>query len=243
MWTAYPYAVYLISNNLCAGYFLPRTALERIFMELKGLKINFLGDSITEGCCASTPELGYVSVMKKLYALSEARNYGIGGTRIARQAVPSVEAKFDQDFCMRYVQMDPDADIVIVFGGTNDHGHGDAPFGSHSDRTPDTFWGACHFLFSGLCAQFPRSRIVVLTPLHRAEEGNQRNGKYLEDYVQVIRNVATAYQLPVLDLYETSKIKANIPENARRLTTDGLHPNDEGHQILAEEIGSFLQNL
>ena len=29
-------------------------------MELTGKKINFLGDSITEGCCATSPEKGYV---------------------------------------------------------------------------------------------------------------------------------------------------------------------------------------
>ena len=53
-------------------------------MELTGKKINFLGDSITEGCCATSPEKGYVDVMKRKYRLTEARNYGIGGTRIAR---------------------------------------------------------------------------------------------------------------------------------------------------------------
>lgn len=37
--------------------------------------------------------------------------------------------------------MDNDADIIIVFGGTNDFGNGDAPFGEMSDRTPYTFYG------------------------------------------------------------------------------------------------------
>ena len=46
------------------------------------LKINFLGDSITEGCMASKPENGYVSLIGKMLN-AEVRNYGIGGTRIA----------------------------------------------------------------------------------------------------------------------------------------------------------------
>lgn len=57
-------------------------------MELTGKKINFLGDSITEGCCATSPEKGYVDVMKRKYRLTEARNYGIGGTRIAGSGFP-----------------------------------------------------------------------------------------------------------------------------------------------------------
>ena len=111
-------------------------------MELTGKKINFLGDSITEGCCATAPELGYVEALKRTCGLASVRNFGIGGTRIARQRIPSEEPKYDRDFGSRIAEMDPDADIVIVFGGTNDHGHGDAPLGTDSDRTPDTFWGA-----------------------------------------------------------------------------------------------------
>ena len=153
-------------------------------MELTGKKINFLGDSITEGCCATSPEKGYVDVMKRKYRLTEARNYGIGGTRIARQRIPSGEPKFDQDFCGRFSEMNPDADIIVVFGGTNDHGHGDAPMGTETDRTPDTFIGACHFLFSRLPNQFPGAIIVVLTPLHRMGENIPKGERgWLHDIV------------------------------------------------------------
>lgn len=210
-------------------------------MELFGKKINFLGDSITEGCCATTPELGYVEVMKQLYGLQKVRNYGIGGTRIARQTKPSEEAKFDLDFCMRYKEMDPDTDIVVVFGGTNDHGHGDAPIGIISDRTPDTFYGACHVLFSGLLDMFPEAQIVILTPLRRTGDCDPKmpGGTILSDYANAIRETAAFYQLPILDLFCNSNINTRLSE----LTTDGLHPNDKGHGILAREIGSFLQSL
>lgn len=153
-------------------------------MELTGKKVNFLGDSITEGCCATSPEKGYVDVMKRKYRLTEARNYGIGGTRIARQRIPSGEPKFDQDFCGRFSEMNPYADIIVVFGGTNDHGHGDAPMGTETDRTPDTFIGACHFLFSRLPNQFPGAIIVVLTPLHRMGENIPKGERgWLHDIV------------------------------------------------------------
>lgn len=210
-------------------------------MELKSKKINFLGDSITQGCCATVPEKGFVELLKRQYSLAEARNYGIGGTRMARQRVPSAEPEYDRDFCSRYQQMDPEADLIFVFGGTNDHGHGDAPFGRDSDRTPDTFRGACHTLFRGLKEAFPQALIVVATPLHRCGEGpKDGSGATLADYVRAIRDIAEQYRLPVLDLFETSAINPNTMD---RLTTDGLHPNDEGHAILAEEIGTFLQAL
>ncbi len=69
-------------------------------------------------------------------------NCGIVGTRIARQKTPPAKSYTDRDFCSRVEEMDNDADIIIVFGGTNDFGNGDAPFGEMSDRTPYTFYGA-----------------------------------------------------------------------------------------------------
>lgn len=214
-------------------------------MELKGKKINFLGDSITEGTCASSPEFSYVQVLQQICGLSKARNYGLGGTRIARQQAPSAIEQYDLDFCMRSEQMDPDADIIIIFGGTNDHGHGDAPIGTPSDRTPDTFYGACHVLFQSLIQKYPASLIVVLTPLHRVEEDSPKGplGWKLSHYVDALKKTAAEYRLPVLDLFETSAIRAHIPEIASQLTTDGLHPNDKGHAILAREIKAFLEEL
>ena len=207
-------------------------------MELKNKKINFLGDSITEGAGASLYENCFVEVLKRKFSLAEARNYGIGGTRIARQRVPSAEAKFDRDFPSRVGEMEEDADMVVVFGGTNDHGHGDAPIGCESDRTPDTFIGACHRLYASLKEKFS-CPIVVLTPLHRAVESRE-DGIELKDYVNLIKAIAPQYGLPVLDLYEKSAIStATLSE----LTGDGLHPNDRGHEILAEEIGKYLQTL
>lgn len=214
-------------------------------MELTGKKINFLGDSITERYCATRYKNCYVEVLKRECGLAEARNYGIAGTRIARQQTPSEMKRYDLDFCSRYAEMDKDADVIAVFGGTNDHGHGDAPLGEDSDRTPDTFCGACHTLFSGLLERFPSTKIIVLTPLHRADEDTPKGetGAVLEDYVNCIRDIAQQYRLPVLDLFRTSAIRAHIPEVAAKLTTDGLHPNDEGHAILAAEIAAFLKTL
>ena len=54
-------------------------------MQLKGLKVNFLGDSITEGVGTSAPEHIYLNVLQRSCAFSLVRNYGISGTRIARQ--------------------------------------------------------------------------------------------------------------------------------------------------------------
>lgn len=142
-------------------------------MILLGKSINFLGDSITEGVGASSPDKCYVEVLRKTYGLAAARNYGLGGTRITPQSQPSDDPQWDRDFCGRYDSMDDNADIVVVFGGTNDFGHGFAPFGAVGDTTPATFCGACDYLYKHLKAKYPQAKIIVVTPTHRSNENEK----------------------------------------------------------------------
>ena len=212
-------------------------------MEIKGKKINFLGDSITEGVGVSAPDKKYVEVFARKFEPALVRNYGISGTRFARQINPTLNnPRFDLDFCSRVCEMDEDADIVIVFGGTNDYGHGDAPFGVFSDRTPDTFYGACHTLMTSLINRFPNAAIVFMTPLHRATE-NRAERPSLIEFVKAIREVAEFYNLPILDLYNESGMNTDTEENSKKHFDDGLHPNDLGHRILAEKVAEFLEKM
>ena len=67
-------------------------------MELKGKKIYFLGDSITEGVGASDAEHCYVSVFGKLSG-TIVKNYGISATRIACQTENLTTKEPDLSFC------------------------------------------------------------------------------------------------------------------------------------------------
>lgn len=221
-------------------------------MQLKGLRINFLGDSITEGVGASSKETVYHAVLAREAGLAEANNYGISTTRFAIQKGTEKRPKDDyvdvNSFCERFDKMG-DADVVVVFGGTNDYGHGDAPIGTFKDRTPDTFYGACHYLFSGLIKKYLGKPIVIMTPLHRVDEMKipdvKMPGDYgsLKDYTNVIREVAEYYSLPVLDLFATSGLQPEIKEIRENYIPDGLHPNDKGNAVIAHKLRLFLENL
>ncbi len=218
-------------------------------MRLEGSVINFLGDSITEGAGASEVSRRYTDVLEREFHLKKANNYGIGGTRIARQHYPSDEPRFDLDFCRRVHEMDLSADGVVVFGGTNDYGHGDAPLGVMSDREPDTFYGACHDLMNQLLTLYTGKPVLVVTPLHRDNEDNPRGSQKklsvapLRVYRDIILEVACYYGIPVLDLYAASGISPRNEICRTRLMPDGLHPSDEGHAILARKIGNALRML
>ena len=138
-------------------------------MNLQGKTVCFLGDSITEGCGASATEKCYVSLFAAAHPDTRVHNYGIGGTRIADQKVPT-ELKYEFPFYTRVEQMEYNADLICVFGGTNDFGHGDAPMGKLGNKTPDTFYGALYTLSEKLLQRYPDAKIVFFTPLHCAWE-------------------------------------------------------------------------
>ncbi len=215
-------------------------------MDLKNKRILFLGDSITEGHGTTGEEQTFASLLSRRYG-AECINCGISGTRIARQEKPSENPRHDLDFPGRVEGLNRDADIVCVFGGTNDFGHGDAPLGKMSDRTVFTFYGALHVLYQSLIEKYPSSLIFVITPLHRLGEENPRgNGSKdrdvgtLGEYVSIIRTVAEYYSLPVIDLYAGSGLQPAVEVIRERYIPDGLHPNDAGHRVLADKIGGYL---
>ena len=216
-------------------------------MSMTNLKINFLGDSITEGYGAKSL-YGYVDYVAE-YTGAKCNNYGIAGTRIAKQNIPSDNARYDLDFCSRVDEMDNDADIVFVFGGTNDYGHGDAPMGIFGDTTNKTFYGALDLLYRKLIEKYYNIPIVIITPLHRYDEnnlkgdGSKSHDAYpLKSYVEAIRKVAQWYSLPVLDFYNSSGLNPNVEIIKSKYLPDGLHPNDDGHRRLAKLIIQYIKS-
>ena len=217
-------------------------------MNLQNKKILFLGDSITEGYGPQDINNVYWKRLERGCGCTSV-GFGISGTRIARQQKPSANPSEDQYFRSRVASMDETADVVVIFGGTNDYGHGDAAIGCFDDRTDDTFYGALHNLYSDLIAKYPAAQLVVMTPLHRVGENKAYNDfgvrcvGCLEDYVDIIMEVAGYYGIPVLDLHRVSGIQPENPVLREAYTPDGLHPNDAGHELLYSRLKGFLETL
>lgn len=207
------------------------------------MKINFLGDSITEGACATAGNR-YTTLVCKHFGAVE-NNYGIGGTRIAKQK-KIVRDWDDKDFVLRAPTMDKDADLVFVFGGTNDYGHGDAPIGTAEDKTPYTFYGALIELVEYLISTYGKEKLCFILPIHRFNEdnplgegGRKETGEPLSTYVRIEREIFEKYGVEYLDLSHVFPIP--LVETGDELTTDGLHPNDVGHKLLADQLIEYIE--
>ena len=213
-------------------------------MKLEGLTFNFLGDSITEGVGTTALDKIFHQIIKEKYNLKHAYNYGLGGTRIARQVVPEkVYPRWDLTFELRADIMDRNADAVVVFGGTNDYGHGDAPFGDIDSDSDDiyTFCGAVNSIITKLQKDFEGKKIVFMTPLHRRTEmePSYPDSKVLADYVYAMKEICKKRGVDVIDLFAINPLDPNDEE----LVPDGLHPSDKGHAIMAQVIAEELLKL
>ena len=218
-------------------------------MELKGKKIAFLGDSITVGVGTSAPEYIYWNRIAQETG-AECYGYGYNGTRIAPQHIVAVDEPYETlYFASRVETMIPDADVVVILGGTNDYGHGDAVLGKLGNKTNDTFYGAYHLLLAKLIQYYPDAHLVVMTPLHREKENELYNSRGIRNvapftgYVKAIREVAESYGVTVVDLYRDCAICPGDPVHKVRYCPDGLHPNDLGHELIARCFLNKMKSL
>lgn len=210
-------------------------------MELANKRVVFLGDSITEGRGTTSESKIFHQIIKNKYHLDVACGCGIGGTRIAKNKVPTYSVlRHDLYFALRAQIMPKDMDIIVVFGGTNDYGHGDGLLGDIKSQDINTFNGALNNLILQLKNDYPNKPIVMLTPLHRINEMVENKlGYILKDYVDSIIEASKRHNIYLIDLFN----ELDLDPYNEKLVPDGLHPNDDGHVIIADFVGKKLCEL
>ena len=210
------------------------------------MKILFLGDSITEGVGASSVEKRYTNLVCERLGC-QVVNYGISGTRIARQKQTSAKTTWDIDFRTRLPLMEREADLVFIFGGTNDYGHGALHIGDVESRDESTFCAQLRLLIEDLIEKYGTERLCFMLPLRRffeeplACKGEERNelGAPLSEYVEKMRRIISEYGIDYIDLYKNGieKPETNLGDE---YTVDGLHPCDKGYVLIADRVCEYI---
>jgi lysophospholipase L1-like esterase len=167
------------------------------------------GDSVAEGWTASTPALAWPATAGRDHGLNVA-NLGYAGA--ARGEIASAE------------QIAPlDADVISISHGTN--------CWTRTPHSMDMMRAAVAAFLDVVRQGHPETPIVVVSPVVRpdAESTPNRLGATLVDLRNTMEEVARERDvllLPGADLLG--------PEHL----ADGIHPDDEGHRIMAEVIGA-----
>lgn len=215
--------------------------LNQVLYNSTGLKWNCLGDSLTT--------LGFDTNMYSMVSNRlgiKANNYGIVSSTIADYEGDGVSGN---PMCVRYVDMDDDADIVTVMGGTNDVY---SKIGTFDDVDGTTLYGACHILFKGLINKYPNAKIGVILPPQNGQsipsyvetQGGVKNMANMIAKVNAIKEVAEFYSLPILDLFYHGGISGMVESNINTLIKgDYLHLTQKGYQVLAPHLMSFIKEL
>lgn len=198
---------------------------------------NFLGDSQTEVNSHKTKI--YHDWVKEILGLSKVNNYGISGTTIAKK-----NASDNTAMCVRYANMDNNADLICVMGGVNDRWF-NCQLGNFGDTNPLTFYGAMETLCDGLLTKYPGKTIIFITPTEQNHNGcNSANttGYTPTDFANAMKRVCAKYSIPVFDANTCSGIYPLNQANATLYTTDKLHLNNKGNEVLGNKLSKFILN-
>lgn len=212
--------------------------------DFSDISIACLGDSITEAANLSDMEeyqqYSYPTRLKELLDAKNVTNLGIGGSSIGRY--------WENAFVDRFKEIPEDTDLILVMGGTNDgFCISERDIGTMEERKAGTFIGDLDELMRGLRENYPRADIVFVTPLPNVLHDILRKER---DYllpqtmlVDVIIQLATEYDIPVIDLYNSNMLDTHDAAVIYNYMPDGVHCNENGYSVLAEHLAAELIKL
>lgn len=203
--------------------------------KIKTKKVIFFGDSITE---FGTHPKGYISVIKELLYQQNILEYELISAGVSGNRVHDLLIRMHNDV----VAETPD--IVVLWIGVNDVWHTNNLF-EESDTTEfeKNYTAIVETLLSN------RIKLMLVTPAIIGEKNDSSNplDKDLQNHCEVIRAVADQFKLLLCDmhaifhLYEVRNNKTNDIKGI--LTVDGVHLNDMGNRLAADEILKVLKNV
>jgi lysophospholipase L1-like esterase len=199
----------------------------------KPLKVIFFGDSITQ---AGVNKGGYITKMGETLTKNNLKDrYELVGAGIGGNKVYDLYLRLEDDVLSKQ------PDVVFLYVGVNDVWH-KSSYGTGTDA--DKFVKFYEALIKKI--QAANAKVIVCTPAvigEKTDHSNQQDGD-LNKFSQLIRDIAKKQNLPLCDLRKAFldyNLKNN-PDNKESgiLTTDRVHLNEIGNQLVADEMMKLL---
>ncbi|MGF2081324.1 SGNH/GDSL hydrolase family protein [Enterococcus casseliflavus] len=192
------------------------------------MKVYGIGDSISTTSYASNPYWKLINERSAKLAITvDAKS----GSRIVK-----ADDRTDS-LAERYTAVGSGYDMAYIFMGTND-AQITAPIGSIDSTDVTTLQGSLNVAITHWMNTYPKMKIAIITPIQR--QGNLAGR--LRTYSDAIIEIAEKYGIPYFDGLKNSMYLTNI-EVRTALSTDGLHPNNNGHAYIANRFESFLSSI
>jgi lysophospholipase L1-like esterase len=192
-------------------------------------RVIFFGDSITQ---AAVQPKGYITVMgNMLKQKGLADRYELIGAGVSGNKIYDLYLRIEEDVLAK------NPDVVFIYVGVNDVWH---------KRSSGTGTDADKFekFYNAVIKKLKDKNIKVIlctmaTIGERTDFSNEQDGD-LNYYANIIRQIAKNNNCPLVDLRKAflDYNLANNKENKDRgtLTTDRVHLNEKGNQLVAEEM-------
>jgi len=212
---------------LTAGLLAPAGAAEQgpTAARTRPQRILFVGDSIAWGTGASAPVQRFTSrLVSRLNAGGgrfEELNLAIRGSTLVDQAWPHPGESTHPHGLARVIDLAPD--VVVLEHGSNDNAFG---------HSLGEFLWAYRDSVRTLERSLPGTRIVCMTIPPRWDS-LAADDDWLNRANVGIQEIAALERTLLAQSY--AKLR-----NRRELFPDGIHPNDEGHRLLAESAAEAL---
>jgi lysophospholipase L1-like esterase len=206
------------------------------FMPQKKTRVIFFGDSITE---AGVKPGGYITRIDSMCRVeNRSGEFGFIGAGIGGNKVYDLYLRMEEDV------LDKNPDVVIIYIGVNDVWHKTS---SGTGTDADKF----ERFYNAMLKKFKDKNIktILCTPAvigERTDFTNQQDGD-MNRYSGIIRDIALKNSLPLVDLRKAF-LEYNLKNNLENkesgmLTTDRVHLNAKGNQVVATEMWKVLKSL
>ena len=204
------------------------------FVSQKKTRIIFFGDSITQ---AGANAGGYIKRVDSMCtAEGMADKYEFIGAGIGGNKVYDLYLRMESDVLAK------EPDMVIIYIGVNDVWHKSS---SGTGTDADKFERFYQAIIDRLKAK--NIKIILCTPAAIGEKtdfSNPQDGD-MNEYSNIIRRIAKKNELALVDLRKAflDHNLRNNPDNKDRgiLTTDRVHLNAKGNQLVAEEMWKVIK--
>lgn len=197
---------------------------QEVYQKHNGQTLTYIpmGDSLAAGYAAYDSDHGYVNILKELihnkmgYNVNIVKKITQNGTGLKNGAIPneSLISQYQPDF-------------VTIEYGTNDAVTNKQD--AYSD--PNTFAERLDSLIKYIHENSPKTKIVLVT--------TWKNGDLSFQYDSIIEEIGKKSSISVANIedvwnrYDTFDKKGT---NLEKGQSDGWHPNNLGHELIAEKI-------
>lgn len=209
-------------------------SISAFMVPVKKQKVIFFGDSITQ---AGVQPGGYIKRIDSMCnAEGQKENYEFIGAGIGGNKVYDLYLRMEDDVLVK------NPDVVVIYIGVNDVWH-KASSGTGTDA--DKFTKFYQAIIKKLADK--NIKTILCTPAvigEKTDFSNSQDGD-LNEYSKIIRGLAEKNNLKLIDLRK-SFLDYNTKNNTQNkdrgiLTTDRVHLNEKGNQLVADEIWKVIK--